>query len=189
MLPCLPLSLPHPAADTRPRCRPAPPVNHAAPRRPRPAALPCLPARLRHERTLPPLTTLLRAILTMRSVLPCRPPPPFPSLLSPRTRRFGDDSSASLRSVLRPRPSSSSPPSPPPTRPPRRLPPPETPPPLWFSPEHRHRPPLSVSTTTRSLSIQMGSPLTFSLLPRHCRATPSPSSITRAASPPLNATA
>jgi hypothetical protein len=46
-------------------------------------------------------------------------------------------------------------------------------------------PPLSVSTTTHSLSVQIYSSVTFFLLPRHCRATPSTSSITGAASPPL----
>jgi hypothetical protein len=166
-----------------------------------PTTLPCSPARLHLERVLLPPTVLLGAIPTLRSALstaasgalsllfsflhvaPSRPPISL-SCSPPRAHRFGEATGASLHSVPRAHLSSSSPPSPPPTRPPRRLPPPETPPPLWFPPEHHRRPPLSVSTTARSLSIQMDSPLTFSLLPRHCRATPSMSSITGAASPP-----
>jgi hypothetical protein len=89
-------------------------------------------------------------------------PPPISLSCSPsRARRFGEAAGASLRSVPRPHPSSSSPPSPLPTHLPHRLPPLETPPPLWFLPEYHRCPPLSVSTTTCSPSIQMDSPLTF----------------------------
>jgi hypothetical protein len=73
-LPHLPLSLLHPAFDTGPRCRPAPPVSHAAPRCPRPTALPCSPACLHRERVLPPSIVPPRAIVTQWSALPCRPP-------------------------------------------------------------------------------------------------------------------
>jgi hypothetical protein len=65
-LPHLPLSLPHPAADTRSRCHPAPPVSCAASRRQRRTALPCLPACLLRECTLLPLTVPPRAILAPR---------------------------------------------------------------------------------------------------------------------------
>jgi hypothetical protein len=70
------------------------------------------------------------------------------------------------------------PPSPPPTHPPRGLPPPETPL-LWFPPKHRRCPPSLVSTTSISLSIQIGSPPSASpsfpniAVPRH-RRHPSP---------------
>jgi hypothetical protein len=182
---------------TGPRCRSPSPVSRAEPCRPRPTALPCSPARLHHEHALPLLTAPPRAIPTPRPslspiFLPPRgtePPPPISLSCSPsRTRRFGEVTGASLRSILCPHSSLSSPPSPPPTCQPHRLPPPGTPP-LWFPPEHHRHPPLSVSTTARSLSVQMDSPLTFSLLPQHCWATPSTSSVTGVVSPPLNTTA
>jgi hypothetical protein len=143
-LPHLPLSLPHPAADIRPRCCPAPPVSRATPCRLCPAALPCSPARLPRERALSPLTAPHGAIPTLWSALLCRarapplscspssawhraPPPPISLSALParppiwRRRRC----LTPLRSV--PRPSLSSPPSPPSTRPPHRLSPPEPP--------------------------------------------------------------
>jgi hypothetical protein len=92
--------------------------------------------------------------------VPSRPPPISLSCSPPRTHRFGEAAGASIRSILHPRLISSSPPSPPPMRLPHQLLPPETPP-LWFTPEHRRHPPLSVSMTARSLSIQIYSPLTY----------------------------
>jgi hypothetical protein len=71
---------------------------------------------------------------------PCgtpEPTPPFPPLLSPRARRFGEHAGASLCSVPRPILSSSSPPSPPRMHPTRWLLQPEIPPPLRF-PSERH---------------------------------------------------
>jgi hypothetical protein len=148
-LPRLPLSLPHPTADTGPRCCLTPPVSRVAlapppspvcqpafamsaryplrPRRPepfRPHGPPADP---------PPISLFLPPSRgTSEPTLP-----PFPSLLSPRASRFGEDAGASLRFVSHLSPSSSSPPSPPPTRLPHRLPPSETPPPLRF-PSERH---------------------------------------------------
>jgi hypothetical protein len=140
VLPRLPLSLPHPAANIGPRCCSAPSVSHAAPCHPRPAALPCSPARLRHERTMLPLTTPPRAILASRSG--CRSRPPLSLFLSPprgtpelTPTHFPLCSPQALtelkkppvpHSTLRSCPSLSSPPSPPPTHPPHGLPPPET---------------------------------------------------------------
>jgi hypothetical protein len=128
-LPRLPLSLPHPTADTGPRCHWASPVNRAAPRCPHPAALPCSPARLHCERALLPSTTPPEAILTPWSELSChtRGPslPRFPT--SARHRTTDLEKTPAPHAAPRPRPSSSSPSSPLPTRPPRWLPPPETP--------------------------------------------------------------
>jgi hypothetical protein len=147
-LPRLPLSLLHPTTNTGSHFRLAPPVSRAAPCHPRPTALPCSSARLRHEHALLPMTTPPGAILALRHPLslflppPCgmpEPTPPrFPSLLSPRAGRVGEDASASLRCILCP--SSSSPPSPPPMRPPHRLLPLETP---SSSPVLVRAPPLS----------------------------------------------
>jgi hypothetical protein len=144
-LPHLPLSLLHPAFDTGPRCRPAPPVSHAAPRCPRPTALPCSPACLHCERVLPPSIVPPRAIVTQWSALPCRPPttlshfpssawhqadpPPNFHLCSSHVP-VGLEKTSAPHFALRPCPSSSSPPSPPPMCAPHRLPPSETPPPL-----------------------------------------------------------
>jgi hypothetical protein len=150
-LPRSTLFLPHPAVDHRAPLPPGPTSQ------PRPAALPCSPARLRRERALPPPTAPPGAIPIPRSG--CRPhatpsfslspsvvwharaDPPPPISLSrspPRARHLEEATGASLCSV--PRPSSPLPPSPPPTCPPRRLPPPETPPPLRFPFEcHRLR--------------------------------------------------
>jgi hypothetical protein len=141
-LPRLLLFLPLPTADTGPRCRTAPPVSHAAPRRPRPAALPCWLAHLHLERALPPSTVLPGAILAPRSG--CRPhaaplflsfslrcvarlsrSPHFP-LYSPRVPADLEKTSTP-DSAPRPRLSSSSPPSPPLMHPPHRLPPSEIP--------------------------------------------------------------
>jgi hypothetical protein len=188
-----------------PRYRPAPPVSRALPRRPCPAALPCShnSAAARAQRpgavaghVLHPtlLTAMPEAIsLSVVSFPPCGTEPTPPPISLPCSslcaHRFGKDTGASLCSVPRPSLSSSSPPSPPPMHPPCRLPPPKTPPPLWFPPEDRRHQPLLVSMTACSLSVQMDSPLTFSLPLRHCRAAPSMSSITGTPSLAMNAAA
>jgi hypothetical protein len=143
------------------------PPLFASPRPPRARAVASDRAARSHFSAAVRLPTPRCTPLSPSTAWPARadPSPIFPLCCSLCAHRFGEDAGASLRSVPHPLPSSSSPPSPPPTRPPHRLPPPETPPPLWFPPEHRHRLSLSVNTTVHSLSIQMDSPLTFSLLP------------------------
>jgi hypothetical protein len=165
VLPRLPHSLPHPVADTGPRCRPAPPVSRAAPRCPCPVTLPCSPAHLHRERVLLP---------------PTAPPGAIPA---PRS-----DCLTLLRSAPEPeleRPSFST------TYAPTSLASPteDPPPPLRFPSEHHrlrrftvrpsHPPPLSPFEDT----------LTFPLPRRHCRVVlPSPPA-TRAPTPPMNAVA
>jgi hypothetical protein len=175
-LPPFPVCQPASAATASCRLRP----RRLEPSRPHgPCCRPPRPGPSLTPIFLPPLSTE-----------PTSPPPPISLPCSPsRAHRFGEAVGASLCSILHPHPSLSSPPSPPPTRPPCQLPPPETPPPLWFLSEHRHHLPLSVSTAACSLYVQMDSPLTFSIHPQHCRATPSTSSITGASSPPLNTAA
>jgi hypothetical protein len=198
-LPHLPLSLPHPVADTGPRCLPthlsvAPHhVTHTPPPSP-------IRHRPRRECALPPSTALPGAILTPRSG--CRPrlpplslflPPPRgtpePTPLSTsRARQIEEVTDASLRSILRSSPISS-PPSPPPTCLPHQLPPPDTPPPLWSSFErHRLR-----RFTVRPSHLPPLSPfeaaLTFPLPRPHYRAVPPLPPAIGALSPPTNTAA
>jgi hypothetical protein len=68
-LPRFSLFLPHPAADHWACCRPTPLVSRVAPRRPRPATLPCSLAHLHRKCTLLPPTAPPRAIPTPWSAL------------------------------------------------------------------------------------------------------------------------